>query len=138
MKIEYVLHKHFFNYFKMIIASNYVLETIIEFIFFRLFFYIFHSFLYIIIKLFSYLFFFFAEQLASSIHSLDKKQKSEALIALGYYHTEFRLLPTDDEPTQIDIVPYPYFARVFADKYETKTVKYYHDGHFYWVIWNQT
>ncbi|CAE1283438.1 unnamed protein product [Acanthosepion pharaonis] len=70
----------------------------------------------------------FSKQFASSIHSLDKKQKSEALTALGYYHTEFRLLPTDDEPTQIDIVPYPYFARVFADKYETKTVKYYHDA----------
>lgn len=80
---------------------------------------------------------FYYKQMTTSLHNIHKKTKPEVPVALGYYHTEFQLLPIDDEPIQIDIVPYNNFARVFIDKTETKTVNYHHDGHYFWVIWNQ-
>nr|XP_012805717.2 uncharacterized protein KIAA1257 homolog [Jaculus jaculus] len=54
-----------------------------------------------------------------------------------YYHIEYFFLPGDAEPQRVDIVVFPYTAKVFLET-EMKTVKPWQEGDKVWVSWSQT
>ena len=64
-----------------------------------------------------------------------KRRIVEAPRAQNYFHTEYYLLPDDEDAIKTDVVTFGLAAKLYTEKQEPKVLKTWIDGDVTWVAW---
>ncbi len=67
--------------------------------------------------------------------SKKKKRIVEAPRPQTYYHSEYTLMPGDEEAIKTDVVTFGMAAKIYTEKMDAKVLKTWQDGDLTWVAW---